>query len=333
MDVTGNPKPFFIRLASAAVLTLCLLRVLDAQDLAPRAYTITPTGGNAVTMTGSFYDGSIDFNGILPVTDAKGTFGVPILSYYHSFGIAGRSANVVAALPYGVGNFTGTELGVPQRLYRSGFLDSSYRFSVNLMGGPSMRPREFMKWRQKILLGASLRVVAPTGQYDPTKLVNWGANRWSFKPEFGYSQRWRSWVVDGYSGVWFFTTNQDYWSRNSYFPGTRTLTQKPVGALEGHLSYDLKPRLWISLDGNFYFGGTVSVAGVENPHTTQTASRIGATASIPITKHGSFKFSYSDGVFVAIGGNYNNVSIAWQYSWLGKPRFTKAKKPGTGASE
>ena len=32
--------------------------------------------------------------------------------------------------------------------------------------------------------------LAPTGQYDPTKLINWGTNRWSFKPEFGYSQRW-----------------------------------------------------------------------------------------------------------------------------------------------
>ena len=176
-------------------------------------------------------------------------------------------------------------------------------------------------------------MVAPTGQYDPTKLVNWGANRWSFKPELGYSQRWRNWVLDGYSGVWFFATNQDYWSRNSYFPGTRTLTQEPVGAFEGHLSYDLKPRLWISLDGNFYFGGTISVAGAENPRTTQTASRIGATASIPITKHGALKFSYSDGVFVAVGGNYNNVSVAWQNSWLGKPRFTKAKNPGNAGTE
>jgi hypothetical protein len=46
-----------------------------------------------------------------------------------------------------------------------------------------------MKWHQKMLLGTSLKVTAPTGQYDPTKLINWGANRWGFKPEFGYSQR------------------------------------------------------------------------------------------------------------------------------------------------
>jgi hypothetical protein len=56
-----------------------------------------------------------------------------------------------------------------------------------------MPPQEFLKWNQKILLGVGLKVMAPTGQYDPTKLINWGSNRWSFKPEFGYSQRWGKW--------------------------------------------------------------------------------------------------------------------------------------------
>jgi hypothetical protein len=47
-----------------------------------------------------------------------------------------------------------------------------------------------------MLLGASLKIIAPTGQYDPTKLINWGINRWAIKPEFGYSQRWGHWVLD-----------------------------------------------------------------------------------------------------------------------------------------
>jgi hypothetical protein len=52
------------------------------------------------------------------------------------------------------------------------------RFSVNLIGGRSMSVEEFRKWRQKTILGASLKLVPPTGQYDPTtKLVNYGTNR------------------------------------------------------------------------------------------------------------------------------------------------------------
>ena len=48
------------RLGLAAALLLCPLRVLRAQDLAPRAYVITPLHFNAVTLTWSFYDGSIN---------------------------------------------------------------------------------------------------------------------------------------------------------------------------------------------------------------------------------------------------------------------------------
>ncbi len=161
-------------------------------------------------------------------------------------------------------------MGAGTQLYRSGLTDSVYRFSVNLKGGPAMPVQKYMKWKQKILLGASLKVAAPTGQYDPTKLINWGANRWSFKPEFGYSQRWSGkWVLDGYFGVWLFTTNHDFWSRNIYYAGTRSQSQNPIGAFEGHLSYDFKPRFWASLDGNFWFGGATSINGVLNPVTVR----------------------------------------------------------------
>ena len=175
-------------------------------------------------------------------------------------------------------------------------------------------------WRQKSILGASLKVVAPTGQYDPTKLINNGSNRWAFKPEFGYSQRKGHWVLDGYAAIWFFTTNPEYWSNNSFFAGVRTQSQKPIGAFEGHLSYDIKnQRLWVSLDGNFWFGGQASVNGIENAATNQKSSRIGATAAIPVSTHQSIKVSYNTGAYVLYGGNYQTVSVAWQYSWLGKP--------------
>jgi hypothetical protein len=311
-------EPFF-KLVLSASIAIGSLQMLSAQDLSPRAYVITPLHANAVTLTWSFYDGSINFNGALPVSDATGTYNVPIISYYHSFDFFGRSANVVALLPYAVGNFQGTVNGAGDNLYRSGLVDSVFRLSINLKGGPAMPVQQYLKWKQKVLLGASLKVIAPTGQYDPTKLINWGTNRWSFKPEFGYSQRWKKWVLDGYTGVWFFTTNSDFWSRNIYYPGTRSQTQEPIGSFEGHLSYDFKPRLWASLDGNFWFGGKTSVGGIQNSVSEQNNSRLGGTVSIPITKRQSLKFSYSNGTYIRFGGNYQNVSAAWQYSWLGKP--------------
>jgi hypothetical protein len=103
------------------------------------------------------------FDGIVPITGATATVSAPGFSYYHSLNFFGRSANFVAGLPYSVGNFKGTAFGAEQYAYRSGLMDSPYRFSVNLLGGLAMPISEFVKWRQKTLLGVSLKVVAPHG--------------------------------------------------------------------------------------------------------------------------------------------------------------------------
>jgi hypothetical protein len=301
------------------LIAICSWQVLHAQDLAPRAYIITPIHSNAVVVTYSFFTGNLDFNGAAPITDATAKASVPILSVYHSMRFFGRSANFTVSLPYGTGNFHGTVLGSETNVYRSGLFDSVYRFSVNLKGGPAMELGEFRQWQQKTIIGVSLRVVAPTGQYESTKLINYSNNRWAFKPEIGLSRRWGHWVLDAYSGVWLYTTNAKFFSENQYNPGVSAQSQAPVGAFEGHLSYDVKPRLWVSLDGNYWFGGRTSLNGVENPITELRSSRIGITTSFPVSRHQSFKASYSRGAYIKYGGNFDNVSIAWQYSWLGRP--------------
>ena len=303
-------------LACSIAVAESSLNPVWAQTLSPRAYIISPVHSNAVNLTYSFYSGNILLDGAAPVANATGKYSLPAFTYSHSFGLFGRSANVNASLPYGVGHFQGTVEGIPERVYRSGLLDFTSRVSVNLRGGPAMSVQRFAKWKQKTLLGVSVKVLVPTGQYSPTKLVNWGANRWAVKPEFGYSERWGNWLIDAYAGVWFYTTNPRFLSP----PSTQPQSEAPVGSFEGHLSYNLKPRLWFSLDGNFWFGGVTSLSGIADPATRQTGSRIGATASFPLGQHHSLKFSYNDGDYIRYGGNYQSVSVGWQYSWLKWPK-------------
>jgi len=301
----------------ALACLIFLPQILAAQDLTPRAYVITPATSNAVVVAYSYLEGTVDFAGALPITDATANINLPTVSYYHSFSFLGRSANATLAVPYAEGEFKGTVAQVPESTHRSGMLDAVMRLAVNLIGGPAMETPEFMKWQQSVLLGASLKIVAPTGEYDPTKLINFGTNRWAFKPEIGYSQRLGHWIVDAYGGVWFFTENPEFFSHNSYFPGTQSQSQAPVEAFEAHLSYDFGPRFWVSLDANYWWGGATSLNGVHNPETNQKSSRIGATASFPLTPHQSIKMSYSNGAYARYGGDYQNVSLAWQYSWIG----------------
>jgi hypothetical protein len=310
------PWPRTLLAASLTSLAVATGAPLGAQDLTPRAYVITPLGTGVVNLSYIYNDGELLFDGTVPITGATGRLSVPAVSLYHSLSFFGRSANVSATLPYGVGTFKGRVVEAEVEAYRSGLLDSVFRFAVNLKGAPAMELPEMRQWRQTHLLGASLKIVAPTGQYDPTKLINLGGNRWAIKPELGYSLRFgRNFIVDAYAAVWLFTRNPEFFSRNQYFPGTQDQTQDPIFAFETHISYDVRPRLWISLDGNFWSGGRTSLNGVENPATLQRSSRLGVTASIPLTRHQSIKVGFADGAYVRFGGNYRIASISWQYSW------------------
>ena len=121
------------------------------------------------------------------------------------------------------------------------------------------------------------------------------------------------WVGEGYGGLWLFAANPQF------YPGDSRRVQSPMAAFESHLGYYVKRSLWASLDGNFWTGGRSSLNGSPK-QDRQKASRIGVTVSVPFQRHQSMKFSYSRGAYVSIGGNYQTVTVAWQYTMLGKRR-------------
>src|SRR5262249_58417934 len=120
---------------------------------------------------------------------------------------------------------------------RSGLADARFRLSVNLRGNPAMSAREFIRAPRRTIVGASLTVSAPAGQYYDTKLINIGNNRWAFKPEVGISVPIRKLDADMYFATWLFTANDDF------YPGGRERSQDPMFTIQAHLSYSFKPRL------------------------------------------------------------------------------------------
>lgn len=106
-----------------------------------------------------------------------------------------------------------------------------FRLAVNLLGDPALTAEEFARRSPTTIVGASVSVVAPTGQYVPSRLINVGANRWSFKPELGLSQPIGDWFVEGAAGVWLFTDNGDFFGgrriRCPYSNGTEATIGGP----------------------------------------------------------------------------------------------------------
>src|SRR5215467_3902871 len=72
-----------------------------------RAYVIKPTGSNAVTLIYTFSDGTVLFEGAVPIADFRVQISTPVISYCPAHGLFGHSANITASAPYGVGNLSG----------------------------------------------------------------------------------------------------------------------------------------------------------------------------------------------------------------------------------
>jgi hypothetical protein len=222
-------------------------------------------------------------------------------------GVAGHSANVGLVLPYARGDLDGLLLGEPQSVHRSGWGDPRLRFAMNLYGAPALTAKEFASYRQKTIVGASLVVVTPLGQYDPSKLVNIGNNRWAYKPEIGVSRALGKWTLEGALGAWLFMDNTDFY-------GGRVRAQDPLGSLQLHAIYTIRPRMWVALSGNFYAGGRSSINGAKN-FDLQENSRVGLTFALPLDAQRSFKFHYSRGAISTVGADFDSVGVSFQWIW------------------
>jgi hypothetical protein len=284
----------------------------SAQELEPRAYSPSPVGTGFLVFGFGESSGGVTFDPTVPVTNVHATLYAPVVGLGQTFGLFGRQSLITAALPYVWGTVSGQVAEQQASITRSGIANTKLRLSVNLHGVPAMNPRQFASTpHRNIIVAVSLTVDAPSGQYDKTKLINLGTNRWAFKPELGFSYPVRKFYFDLYAGASLFTENANF------YPGNSTRTQEALSAIQAHVSYAIRPRLWAAFDATWYGGGAVRVNGGP-PSERQSNSRLGATFSLPLAKQQSLKVSYSSGVSARVGSNFRTFSVAWQYVWFEK---------------
>jgi len=291
---------------------------LVAQDLDPRAYLRLPINANSIIAGYSYSQGGILTDPTLQIEDMEASVNTASLGYAHSFGLFGCSSQIMLAMPYSWADVSGKVTGQQQSVTRSGLSDSRLRLTVLVLGAPATGLAEFMKAPKKTIIGLSMNIGMPTGEFFSDKLINIGTNRWSFKPELAISQPiGKRWFIDIYSGVWLFTSNY------SFYPGSSERSQEAMGAFQAHISYNITPRLWVAYNATYYVGGRSSIDGIYNDDR-QNNTRIGLTAVIPVGKSNSLKFAASTGAVVRVGQDFTTFSLGWQHSWFGK--VIKVKK-------
>jgi hypothetical protein len=217
------------------------------------------------------------------------------------------SANAGVSVPVIGGHVEGLYLGAPAEVGRFGQGDPRFRIATNLYGAPSMTPQEFASYRQQTIVGVSLTVAPPLGQYDPTKLINLGTNRRSFKPEVGVSRTYGQWVVEAMGGVWLFSDNAD-------FVGGRTLSQDPIAAMQVHVTYKFKRTMWLAGDANYFTGGRTTIGDTQNLDL-QRNSRIGATFSSALDRNQAIRLAVSRGAYTTIGAAFTSLAVGYNYAW------------------
>lgn len=289
-------------------LIVAFAKTAAGQEMEPRAYSRAPTGAQFVVLSYGYQSGDVLLDSSLPLKDVSINLNAASVGYGRTFNLMGRQANVAVLFPYLWGTACGTVFEDQVNVRRSGGGDVRMRFSTLLKGGEARSAREFAQRKPSTIIGASVSIVVPTGQYDPARLINPGSNRWAFKPEMGVSKPGGRWTFEANGGAWLFTTNES-------FLGTSRRKQKPMASFQGGVIYTLRPRMWVSGNATFYTGGSTVINGTANEDRQRNA-RIGATFSLPLNQRQSLKVVWAKGVTTRIGGNLNTIAFAWQYAWF-----------------
>jgi len=298
--------------ALAALLAFAWLLAASparAQDIEPRQYANTPIGVNFLISGYAYTQGGVPSDPALPLTSPDLDTSSAVLGFARSLDFWGRSGKIDVVAPYTWLSGSAQLDGEPVSRDISGFADPRLRVSINLYGAPSLTMKEFPVFHQDLIVGAALQISAPWGQYDDTRLVNIGTNRWFFRPSLGVSKAVGPWILEATAAVTLYTDNTDFY-------GGKTREQDPLYGLEAHVIRSFSHGVWGSLDATYFTGGSTTIDGVAE-RDLQRNWRVGATLALPINKRNSVKLYGSSGVSARTGNDYDLLGVAWQYRWGG----------------
>jgi hypothetical protein len=293
------------------LLALVLLApaTATAQELEPRALSNVPVGWNFAALAYGYSTGNILLDPVVPIEDLNSRVHTVLGGYVRALSPFGMSSKLSVLVPFASGSWEGQLEGQDTSRAVTGFGDPRVQLSLNFVGAPALRARDFGGYQQKTIVGANLRVTVPLGQYDPSKLINLGSNRWTFRLQVGASHATGPWILEAYAAGWFFTTNPDFF-------GGSTLAVHPLATFKLHFIRSLGRRFWIALDGGYGIGGRTAIDDVET-ETLISTFRFGLTGAAQLAPQHTVRLVLASGKRVQRGPDYDAIALTYQFRWGG----------------
>lgn len=289
------------------ILGLILNNAVYSQELEPRALTNLPIGTSLIVSGYGFASGNVLMDPSLPLEDLDAQMHTFFGAYVRSINFFGMSAKVDVVLPYGTGDWYYTYEGNDEYDLSNGFGDVRLRFSFNILGAKALDKKQYKDYEQKTIVGYSLQMIMPTGNYKNDQLPNLGSNRWTFKNQLGISHKYKKWFFELYASLWFFTSNNDFLDGNKF-------SQKPLLGFKGHIIKSLPKKFWIELGAAYGYGGRTLINDTARDALISTL-RLGLTLAIPLAPQHSLKLVGLSGIRFKQGPDFDAVTISYQYMW------------------
>jgi hypothetical protein len=231
-----------------------------------------------------------------------------VAGYIRTFDWFGKTARVDVTLPYAKGHWQGLLNGEAASVRRQGLADARLRLSVNLIGAPALRGKDFTRFRASnpvtTVLGAAVAITLPSGEYSSDQLLNLGANRWTVRPQLGVLHQRQKWQFEVTGSVFLFGDNDNFWQ------GT-VREQDPLWFIQGHIIYTFKPGLWGSFSGGYGHGSRSTISGLP----TADDSRLRywkVSLGVPINARQGLNFGFAVGTSnTRSDGDLKRFALGW----------------------
>jgi hypothetical protein len=275
--------------AMLALGGLCPPQAL-AQD-PPRTYWKYLSGSDALPLLYESISGNSNPFDPTHSVQSNATFDatVELAGYAHTFSLFDRSA--VATILFTMGRLSSDVIvaGNTTREATNGFGDPTLEINVNLIGPPAQKTiPDMMHYEPGFSLDVVCDLAVPIGEYDSTKTLNIGQNRWYGRVGFPIVWQLGPWVpgrrttLEFVPAVWLFGTNDNFVGK--------TLRTDPMYQLDSHLTRDLYERAWVSLDASTMTGGSSTINGLDMAKSNTQS--LGLTLGYQVNDNMNLTFTY-----------------------------------------